>query len=235
MDTARARGALPRSMLVYREIESRSYPEAGSLVVLHGRGASLDQLVPLATSLRPDLRVLAPEAARGVYLGLELRGRTWFGIQEPGYPEPASFGDSFVQLERFVLDVLDRRAHRSPPPVLLGYDLGAVLALAAVLVFPDRLSGVAAVGGYLPTIRGWSPPSSGADGLPVLLVNPRPDDDAPEHLVAATAAALRERGAALTRIEEPRARDLGEGVVRHVRSWLDEIFGTPPVEGQALG
>jgi pimeloyl-ACP methyl ester carboxylesterase len=102
-----------------------------------------------------------------------------------------AFGDSVVQLERFVLDVLDRRADRRPPPVLLGYDLGAVLALAAVLVFPDRLSGVAAVGAYLPMIRGWSPPSSGADGLPVLLVNPRPDDDAPEHLLSAEA--LRER------------------------------------------
>jgi predicted esterase len=224
MDRTRGPDAPPRSMLVYREVEAAEHRETATMIALHGRDSSLDQLIPLATSLRPDLRVVAPQAARGVYLGLELRGRTWFGIQEPGYPEPASFGDSLVELERFVLDVLDRSA----PPVLLGYDLGAVLALAGALVFPDRLSGVVAVCGYLPTIRGWSPPSIGADGLPVLLVNPLRDDDAPERLLAATAEALHERGAALTTIEEPSARDLGEEVVRHVRRWLDVSSATRP-------
>jgi predicted esterase len=229
MGRQRAWGAPPRSMLVYREVEGAQRPETATVIALHGRDASLDQLIPLAASLGPDLRIVAPEAARGVYLGLELRGRTWFGIQEPGYPEPASFGDSLVQLERFVLDVLDRSA----PPILLGYDLGAVLALAAVLAFPDRLSGVVAVCGYLPTIRGWSPPSVAANGLPVLLVSSRPDDDVPERLLAATAETLRGRGAAVTTIEEPRARDRGDEVVRHVRSWLDQASaarrsGEPP-------
>jgi phospholipase/carboxylesterase len=196
-------------------------PERATLVALHGRNASLDQLIPLARSLAPDLRVVAPQASRGVYVGLSLAGHTWCGVGDDGQPEPASFGDSLYQLEQFVYDLAERGISR---PVLLGYDLGGVLALGALGVIPDYLSGAIAICGYLPEVPGWSPPMADASGLPVLLLNDSRDGDAPADLVAKTAGELRARGAVVSVAELTGARELGDSVAANARGWLEAVL-----------
>jgi predicted esterase len=211
---------LARSQLVYRAAPPTAAARA-TLVVLHGRNSRLDQLFPLAQRLGPDLTIVAPEAARGVYVDRELVSYTWFGIQELPYPEPASFGDSLYQLEQFVYDVRARQLHEEPPPYVLGYDLGAVLALTLTGVIPDFLSGVVAVCGYLPIIPGWTPPMERLEGLPVLLVSDPGDPSTPTELVAATAAQLRGRGADLTLESLRGAGKLGNELEDVLRSWFD--------------
>jgi predicted esterase len=206
---------MSRSQLVYRAVAPDQGPEEATVIALHGRNGTLDDLVPLASSLGPAVGVFAPEAARGVYDGLELVSHTWFGLRADGEPEPASFGDSLFQLEQFVYDVVDRADGQGRLPFVLGYDYGAVLALAAATVIPDFLAGVMAVGGHLPTIPGWDSPVERADGLAVLLVGDAADRD--------SARRLRQRGAEVTTVEVDGAHLLGDEVAATLRQWLSAV------------
>ncbi|HWQ23920.1 MAG TPA: hypothetical protein VNK94_07445 [Gaiellaceae bacterium] len=181
-------------MLVYRTVEPEASSARATLVALHGRDATLDELVPLTRSLGPDLRVILAEAPRVVYVATVPVSFTWFRTGDPGHVEPASFGDSLYQVEQFVYDVAERHPGE-PHPFLLGYDLGAVLALTAARVIPDFLSGVIGICGYLPAISGWSPPMEDLAGLPVLLVEDPADERVPAQLRKRTAKQLAARGA----------------------------------------
>jgi hypothetical protein len=75
------------------------------------------------------------------------------------------------------------------------------MAIAAAAAAPDLLSGVIAVGGFLPIVPGWDPPLAPLDGLPVLLI-----DDPTVPVPAAVLAGerlvetLREWGADVTHV-----------------------------------
>jgi hypothetical protein len=77
----------------------------------------MNDLLPMAQSLAPGLRIVAPEAARGVYRRIELIARTWFGGTLRS-PEPSSFGDSLYQIERLLADMADRWPDDGPPWIL---------------------------------------------------------------------------------------------------------------------
>jgi predicted esterase len=208
------------SQLMYRELPPSRAPEALTVIALHGDRGGLNDLIPFAESLSPAIRIVAPEAARGVYQALEIVSRTWFGGTLDA-PEPASFGDSLAQLEKFVYDVRNRAQTPSAQrPLLMGFDQGGVLALTAALVFPDLISGVIAIDGGVPTFRRWSPPELDAAGLPVLLI----DDPAETKLLPDTMATsverLRQRGAAVEQVTVPGARSLGPAVTAAVQAWL---------------
>ena len=132
----------------------------------------MDQLVPLARELG-SVQLVAPQAARPLSPTTQgyapsSDGFTWFFIQDVGYPEPATFGEGLWLVEQFVHDVRDRQDVERPI-FLVGYEQGAVLALTLAAVLPESLSGVAAIGGYLPEIRGWSPPVEDLEGLPAVM------------------------------------------------------------------
>ena len=78
------------------------------------------------------------------------------------------------------------------------------MAIAAAAAVPDLISGVIAVGGFLPVVPGWQPPLVPLDGLPILLV----DDSVitpPSDVLAgkALATTLSEWGGDVTRVETP--------------------------------
>jgi predicted esterase len=181
----------------------------------------LDDLVPLARSLGAGLRVVAPEAARGVYHFREVVAHTWYGGLRSDQPEPASFGDSLAQIERFVHDVIERAPDDEPArPWLLGYEQGAVLALAAAAVIPDLLAGVMAVCGALPEIREWEPPYAEVSDLPVLLISDPADPTITAEQAQHSAVTLQEWGMVVTHQEIAAARRLGPLVSDTLRAWF---------------
>lgn len=157
----------PLSALRYERIQETG--GSPRLITLHDHNQNGDAVAELARAVAPGAHVIGLESYKGVYIGREITGFTWY----PGpidQPPPVFFGDSLIEIEKFLLDELDRQASTSPErPFLLGVRQGAVLALAAALVAPDALSGIIAVEGMLPTVPGWSPPLAPLDGLPILL------------------------------------------------------------------
>lgn len=167
-------------MLVRRELAA---PNGAAAVVLalHGHGGGVDQLEHLCRALGSDVSIVLPQAWRTLHIhGMqeaEDPGHSWFFNFSDGSPEPATYGDCLMELENLVYDIRER--HSSEVPIIIvGIDQGAVLALGLCGVVPDYLAGVAAIGGQVPKIKGWTPPYEEFGGLPSLLI--RDDSEARE-------------------------------------------------------
>ena len=210
-----------RSLLVRRRVPPDTEPARGTVILLHGENGELDDLVPFGRSLNPHLEIVAAEAPRRVFNRYAV-AHAWFSIQEPGRPEPVSFGDSLFQMEQFVYDIGEVSRERSTPLYLLGYDQGALMALAASLVVPDYVSGVVAICGCVPQVAVWPLPDRSLDSLPFLLVFDREDTELPAELVERTGEELVKRGGVPTLRAVSGARELGSTVLSEVTNWLGE-------------
>jgi phospholipase/carboxylesterase len=216
---------MPHSVLVYRDVPPAVAPARATIVALHGSGGWVDDLALLARSLGTDLRVVLPEAARGLVTFRETVGHVWYGGRRIERPEPSSFGDSLAQLERFLHDVRERAVEGEPAdPWLLGYDQGAVLALALAAIAPDLVAGVMAICGCLPTFSDPSLLESVASDRPLLLVGDRADQAPPAAEIEATQQRFANLGARVTTTWIDGARQLGPTVAEELQRWFDGRF-----------
>ncbi|HEU0164512.1 MAG TPA: hypothetical protein VFQ54_05655 [Thermomicrobiales bacterium] len=164
--------ARPLSQLTYTRIQEHvDRAETLELITLHGHNQYGRDLAGFARAAAPEGHLLGLESYKGVFVGRDIVGYTWF----PGpldRPAPVFFGDALAEIERFLWDERGRQIARGAPvkPFLLGVEQGAIMALAAALTVPDLLSGVIAIGDFFPIVPGWDPPLAPLDGLPILLL-----------------------------------------------------------------
>ncbi|GJQ21210.1 MAG: phospholipase [Bacteroidia bacterium] len=126
----------------------RARPDAGhpAVILLHGRGASEDDLLGLSPYFDPHFLIIAVRAPLEFGYG----GFTWYDLQEIGAPEPAQFAQSYERLVKFIDDV---RTHYPVDPeriVLVGFSMGGVMAYAVSLTEPEKIHSVVAHSAYLP-------------------------------------------------------------------------------------
>lgn len=209
---------MSRSVLRYRHLPPESEPPAATIVALHDYRGGMNDLVPLAGSLSANVRVVAPEAARGVYEVVEIVGRTWFG-GSLAHPEPASFGDSLAQVEQLLLDVRERWSDRRPP-FLLGHGQGAVLALSLAVTAPQLISGAIALRGCLPVFSRAGLLPEVRSELPVQLVAAADDPLANE--LDRTAEILSDLGASVARTITTDVATGGPITTSLLRVWFEE-------------
>ena len=158
----------PLSQLGYTRIQD--IPASPRVITLHGYNQRGGSPAALGRAAAPDGRIIGLESYKGVYVGRDVVGYTWY-IGPLDRPAPVFFGDALAEIERFLWDELDRQETDTPErPFLIGVEQGAVMALAAALAVPDLISGVIAVDGALPIVPGWEPPLAPLDGLPVLIL-----------------------------------------------------------------
>jgi phospholipase/carboxylesterase len=137
---------------------------AGALVLLHGRGTSEHDILPLADELDPDRRLLAL-APRGP-LSLPPGGAHWYKAVSVGYPDPDTFLPTFETLAGW-LDDLDISMERT---VIAGFSQGAVMAYALGLgEGRPRPAAIVALSGFLPSVDGFALDIDGAAGVPVAI------------------------------------------------------------------
>ena len=166
----RTRLPRPLSQLVYSNIQRAN---ASPLVItLHDHNQFGPDVSEWGTSAAPDGNVIALESYKGVFMGKNIVGYTWF-LGPNTAPSPILFGDSLQEIERFLWDVIDRSGETSPVlPYLVGVGQGGIMAIASGLAVPDLLSGVIAIDAFLPEVGGWQPPLAPMNNLPMLIVNP---------------------------------------------------------------
>ena len=201
------------SQLVSKSFSPVYGPALGSVIALHDINGGMDDLARSVAAWSPTSSVIAVEAARAVFLGMEITGHTWYGGEHVERPELVSFGDSLMELERFVVE----RAERfEAGACLFGWGQGAVMGLSLAAVIPEQFSRVIAVGGCLPMETGWSPPDERMSGLPLLLIHTH------EHAenVQRSTVALKERGAdvSVAFVSELNVGD--QRIIRIIQSWL---------------
>jgi predicted esterase len=158
----------PLSQLGYTRIQDTQ--ASPRVITLHGYNQRGGTPASLGRAAAPDARIIGLESYKGVYIGRDVVGYTWY-IGPLDRPAPVFFGDALAEIERFLWDELDRQKTDAPErPFLVGIEQGAVMALATALAVPDLISGVIAVDGALPVVPGWEPPLAPLDGLPVLIL-----------------------------------------------------------------
>ena len=139
-------------------IEALTRPAAGDpeglLVLFHGRGADEHDLYPLLDALDPE-RKLEGFTPRGP-LSFPPGGAHWYALRELGYPDPATFHETYPR----VADWLDGvgEAYGIPPErtILGGFSQGAVMTYALGLgEGRPRPAALVALSGFVPTVPGF--------------------------------------------------------------------------------
>ena len=226
--------ARSRSMLVRRELAASGLEEAVVLAI-HGHGGSVDQLTSLCGSLGPEVSALLPQAWRPLTVHGVAEpvhpGYSWYFSFDPTRPEPATFGDCLIELECLVYDLFEENEQRSL--FVLGYGQGATLALTLARVATEFISGVIAIGGAVPRIKGWSPPVDRLDGLPILMI---PDAEPMEAaLTEGSAALLRALGARVEIQEVTAGVHDPSACAAPIRDWIKNRRRPPPDADKRAG
>jgi phospholipase/carboxylesterase len=141
---------------------------AGMLFLLHGRGASEHDLLPLADALDPDRRLVAvlPRAP----LRLPPGGNHWYVVREIGRPDPTTFLPTLAATGDWMDTVAAAHGIESGRVVVAGFSQGAVMSYALGLgVGRPRPAGVIALSGFVPSVPGFELDPAGRTGLPVAI------------------------------------------------------------------
>ncbi len=131
--------------LSYVEIARPNAPPALPLVlVLHGRGASADDLAPLTTELGDGYRYVLPNGRLRLDFGPWV-GYAWYEREAV----EAHLPQSRAAVEALLGELWARTGLGPDRTALLGFSQGAALALNVGLHHPTRFAGVIAMSGTL--------------------------------------------------------------------------------------
>jgi phospholipase/carboxylesterase len=140
----------PPLVHVSAEPETEADGPAPAVVVLHGRGADEQDLLPIARRLPDTLHVLsvrAPDRLQGGYTWYELDLSA--GGLHASQPDDEDFRRSLDLLDEFVGRAVDSYDLDPERVGLLGFSQGAITSLAALIERPERYAWVAVLHGYL--------------------------------------------------------------------------------------
>ena len=143
--------------LVY-ELRAPEGAPAGAIVLLHGRGTSERDLVPLLDVFDPRERLVGA-FPRGP-LQLPPIGSHWYVVEEVGYPDPESFRATFDRLGAWLEGLEERTGVPIERTVLGGFSQGAVMASALTLgPGRPRPAGILAMSGFIPSVPDFEAPA----------------------------------------------------------------------------
>lgn len=163
----------------------------GAILLLHGRGASAEDILDLGEGLAgPDVALAAPQAA----------GHTWYpySFLAPRRENEPYLSSALARIEAAVNEI-EAAGVPAEKIALCGFSQGACLATEFVARHPRRYAALIAFTGGLIGPPGAPLAVDGPlDGLPVLFSSGEPDPHVPWARVEQSADLLREAGAAVT-------------------------------------
>jgi len=201
------------------EVRAPDGEAAGALVLMHGRGTSEQDLLPLLDVFDPRGRLVGA-FPRGP-LQLPPVGHHWYVVPRVGFPDPDTFLASFDRLGVW----LDGLAQRTGVPiertVLGGFSQGAVMAWAMGLgPGRPRPAGILAMSGFIPTVDGWQARSDGLQGLPVAIAHGSMDPVISIEFARDAERRLEAAGADVLYRESPMAHTIDPRVIPDLQAWV---------------
>ncbi len=196
-----------------------------AMIMIHGRGASAEDILSLAAELdEPGFAYLAPQAS----------GNTWYPNR---FLAPLASNEPWLSSALDVIaGLLERAAAAYIPPertILLGFSQGACLVLEYAARNPRRYGGIAGLSGALIGPDDLPRDLTGSlDGTPVFLGCSDVDFHVPKERVDQAAAVLRSLGGEVTeRIYPNMGHTVNPDEIAFVRGLMRAVEDTPPPGG----
>jgi phospholipase/carboxylesterase len=211
------------------EIEPRG-PAAGSVIWLHGLGASGHDFEPIVPMLRlPRVRFVFPHApARGVTINGGLIMPAWYDILSLGRPEGGEDADDVRESAAMIAALVAREKERGVPPasiVLAGFSQGGAMALFTGTRHPEALGGLMILSGYEVLARTREAEVAAANrDTPLLFCHGTYDPMVPLARARAAFAAYGEGRPNATWREFPIAHEVSPEEIVVIRDWLTARF-----------
>jgi phospholipase/carboxylesterase len=139
-------------------------------VLLHGRGTSEQDMLPLLDVFDPRERLVGA-FPRGP-LQLPPIGYHWYQVEEVGYPDPETFTATYQRLGSWLEGLGERTGVGIERTVIGGFSQGAVMAWALALgAGRPRPAGLLAMSGFIPTVPDFELAPEALDGFPVAITH----------------------------------------------------------------
>ena len=184
------------------------------VVLLHGRGANENDMMPMANSLPQSVSFAALRAPIA-----EGQGFAWFANRGIGRPIPESLAATMDWFTRW----LDEEAAPERPVILIGFSGGAAFAGGLVLREPQRFAGAAILYGTLPFDGGVPTIRGRLTGVNVFVAQGEQDNVIPRELLDRTwNYVLTDSGAPALAMTVPGGHDMTSDVLGSLREWVRE-------------
>lgn len=183
---------------VHIEPESPSDGQPPAVFVLHGRGATEQDLLPIAKELPDEFHIVsfqAPDRLQGGY--------TWYDLDlsagglHQSQPDEADFERSLGLVDESIDAAVDAYGLDESRLGLLGFSQGAITSLSLLLESPDDFQWVVALHGYLAESHRELEPAGIAD-KPVFIAAGSADEIIPAARSEAAADRFEQLGAAVS-------------------------------------
>ncbi len=193
-------------------------------MLFHGRGADERDLYPLLDLLDPGRRMLGV-TPRGP-LRLPPGGAHWYAVKEIGYPDPATFDETFALASSWLDGVVAESGVGWERTIVGGFSQGAVMTYALSLgAGRPRPAGIVALSGFMPTVPGFEldlssplPRATVGHGTLDPVISVEWGRDARRR--------LEEAGADLVYLETPgMGHTIDPELLRRLPGWISETIG----------
>jgi phospholipase/carboxylesterase len=214
-------------------VEQTTKPRvAWSVVWLHGLGADGHDFAPIVPELvRPDwpgIRFVFPHApVRPVTINGGMPMRAWYDIKSLSTDDRAD-EQGLRESMREVDALLARERDRGVPTqrqLLVGFSMGAALALSSGLRREAPVAGIAALSGYLPLASSLpAEMTAGGKATPVFMAHGRQDPVVAPAWGSRSRDALQALGVAVEWHAYPMAHSVCADEVRDLGDWMQQRF-----------
>jgi phospholipase/carboxylesterase len=198
-----------------------SGPMQVCVVILHGRGVTGEDLMPLAPEIGlAGVRWIFPDAPFP-FPGAE-EGRMWYGFS----PDTE---EGILASRHLLFGLLDHLIERekvsAEKVVLMGFSQGAVMSLDVGLRYPKKLAMIVALSGYLPLPERLTAEKSTASAkVPILLVHGAEDEVVPVEGSRKAHATLLKEGYSVRLHEYPMGHEVIPEEIQLIRDHLKETL-----------
>ena len=200
---------------------------AGALVLLHGRGTSEHDLVPLLDMLDPARRLVGI-TPRGP-LSLPPGGAHWYAVARIGFPDHDTFHATYGLLTGWLDAVLADEGVAADRTVIGGFSQGAVMSYALGLgAGRPSPAGILALSGFMPTVEGFELDLASRSGLPVAVGHGEYDPIIGIEWGRDARERLTEAAVEITYREYPLPHAVDPGFLEDLsRDWLPRVLDGP--------
>jgi phospholipase/carboxylesterase len=195
----------------------------GALVLLHGRGTSEHDLLPLLDVLDPERRLVAlvPRAP----LTLPPGGHHWYVSVGIPNPHPQTFHGTMTLLSGWLDALLTEYDLVYDHLVLGGFSQGAVMTYALGLgAGRPRPRGLICLSGFMPEVPDFELDLSGLDGYPVALGHGTYDPVIGVEWGRQARERLIDAGADVTWRESPMEHSVDPDYLHELAGWLTRVL-----------